>query len=102
MTLRATAACIPIAHTQMPRQPNPHIMNKQTTLSIRIGGNSDHHLWNNNGTWWCHYTEHLADYTKRRVRLSLHTHDLGVARVLRDTLFISAGLLHQEFQRVSI
>lgn len=38
-------------------------------VSIRISeGNRLHHLWNNNGTWWLHYTEHLPDFTKRRVR----------------------------------
>lgn len=56
------------------------------TLAIRFTGNPDHHLWNNNGTWWCHYTEHLSDYTKRRVRKSLHTSEVGIARVLRDSL----------------
>jgi hypothetical protein len=48
--------------------------------------NPDHHIWNNNGTWWCHYTEHLPDYTKRRVRLNLHTDNRFVARVLRDSV----------------
>ena len=47
-------------------------------------GNPNHHIWNNNGTWWLHYTLHLADYTKRRVRESLGTRDLGEARRRRD------------------
>ena len=55
-------------------------------LSIRTTENPFHHLWNNNGTWWCHYTIHLPDHTKRRVRKSLHTSDSGIARVLRDSL----------------
>ena len=26
-------------------------------LAIRLDpANPDHHLWNNNGTWWCHFT----------------------------------------------
>lgn len=54
--------------------------------AIRINDNPNHHLWFNNGTWWCHWTEHLPDYTKRRVRRSLHTKELGIARVLRDTI----------------
>jgi hypothetical protein len=54
-------------------------------LSIRVSeGNRLHHLWNNNGTWWLHYTEHLADFTKRRVRRSLRTHDLELAIRRRD------------------
>jgi hypothetical protein len=55
--------------------------------SIRIpADNPNHHLWNNNGTFWCHYTVHLPDYTKRRVRKSLGTSSLIVARRLRDRL----------------
>lgn len=58
------------------------------TLAIRIlPANSRHHLWNNNGTWWCHYTLHLPDFTKKRVRVSLDTHDPREARAKRDSLF---------------
>jgi len=34
---------------------------------------SNHHLWNNNGTFCCHLTIHLADFTKQRLRLSLES-----------------------------
>ena len=62
-------------------------MNTLETPSIRvIADNPDHHLWNNHGTWWCHYTVHLPDYTKRRVRLSLGTPSVEQARKLRDRL----------------
>ena len=62
-------------------------MNTLETPSIRVlAHNPDHHLWNNHGTWWCHYTVHLADYTKRRVRLSLGTSSVEQARKLRDSL----------------
>ena len=62
-------------------------MNTLETPSIRvIADNPDHHLWNNHGTWWCHYTVHLRDYTKRRVRLSLGTPSVEQARTLRDQL----------------
>jgi len=71
-------------------------MSHKTTLAVRITGNPDHHLWNNNGTWWAHYTEHLPDYTKRRVRRSLHTKDLGIARVLRDSLLWEANSFEEE------
>ena len=61
-------------------------------LSVRIlPENPDHHLWNNNGTWWCHFTLHLPDYTKRRVRRSLWTHDRGTARRRRDRLLARVG-----------
>src|SRR5262245_8629718 len=46
----------------------------------RTPGNANHHLWNNNGTWWCHYTLHSADYQKVRVRRSLGTADVARAR----------------------
>ncbi len=53
--------------------------------AIRINpANADHHLYRNNGTWWIHYTVHLVDFTKRRVRLSLCTRDLAKARLRRD------------------
>jgi hypothetical protein len=56
-------------------------------LSVRtLADNPDHHLWNNNGTWWCHYTIHRADHTKQRVRRSLSTRDLREARRQRDTI----------------
>lgn len=48
--------------------------------------NPNHHIWNNNGTWWCHYTVHHDDYTKERVRVSLGTNDVQIARALRDFL----------------
>jgi hypothetical protein len=58
------------------------------SLSIKIDTeNPDHHLWNNHGTWWVHYTIHQPNYTKRRVRVSLETRSRNEARQRRDTLF---------------
>jgi hypothetical protein len=55
-------------------------------LAVRVGrGNRNHHLWNNNGTWWCHYTLHRPDFTKHRVRRSLGTAELAEARHRRDS-----------------
>ena len=48
--------------------------------------NPNHNIWNNNGTYWCHYTVHNDDYTKQRVRVSLGTNDVEIARALRDFL----------------
>lgn len=60
----------------------------QSTLAIRVDAeNQNHHLWNNHGTWWCHYTVHPTPHTKRRVRLSLRTRDVVEARDRRDQLF---------------
>jgi len=50
------------------------------SLAIRLNpGNPDHHIWNNNGTWWCHYTEHHPDFIKHRIQMSLQTSNLASA-----------------------
>lgn len=55
-------------------------------LSVRVDPtNPNHHLWNNHGTWWLHFTVHDGA-EKRRERLSLRTTDLAVARKKRDTV----------------
>ena len=59
----------------------------KTTLAIRVDRrNPDHHLWNNHGIWWCHFTVHGRDFTKQRIRRSLETPDLAQARSRRDAL----------------
>ncbi len=56
-------------------------------LAVRVDNeNLDHHLWNNRGTWWCHFTLHRADYTAERIRVSLKTRDVAEARSRRDEL----------------
>ena len=43
---------------------------KQSKLSVRINRkNENHHIWNNNGKWWCHLTLHKPDYTAERHRV---------------------------------
>ena len=65
-------------------------------LSLRTDlRNPDHHLWNNNGTWWCHYTVHTSFHTKQRIRRSLGTSDRALARVRRDSL-LGALQRHRE------
>ena len=60
----------------------------KSKLSVRVNRkNANHHLWNNNGKWWCHLTVHHPDYTTERRRLSLNTRDLHVAKQRRDKLF---------------
>jgi hypothetical protein len=62
------------------------------SLAIRLNPeNPDHHLWNNNGTWFVHYTIHPTPLTKQRVRKSLQTKNLIQARSRRDRL-LSAKL----------
>ena len=58
------------------------------SLAIRTDpSNPDHHMWLNNGTWWCHFTMHLPGNRARRVRRSLGTRDHALARSRRDRLF---------------
>jgi hypothetical protein len=43
---------------------------KQSKLSVRVNRkNANHHLWDNNGKWWCHITVHKPDYTAERHRV---------------------------------
>ena len=50
--------------------------------------NPNHHLWNNNGTWFLHYTVYPTPFTKERIRRSLGTKDVATARERRDNFFI--------------
>ncbi len=60
-------------------------------LAVRIDtDNPLHHLWNNNGTWWCHLTLHFPDGTAGRKRFSLRTDDVAKAQRRRDAIL--AGL----------
>ncbi|MFM8357116.1 MAG: hypothetical protein ACKOET_01020 [Verrucomicrobiota bacterium] len=57
----------------------------QPVPSLRIHPeNPNHHLWNNHGIWFLHYTVHPTPCTKERVRRSLGTRDLAEARRRRD------------------
>ena len=46
--------------------------------------NLNHHLWNNHGTWFLHHTIYPTPNTKERIRRSLGTSDVIVARARRD------------------
>jgi hypothetical protein len=60
--------------------PQGHLSSRNCTAG------DQHHLWNNNGTWWVHYTLHFGD-RKRRIRRSLKTRLLEEAIRGRDDLF---------------
>ena len=63
------------------------------TPSLRVDPtNPNHHLWNNHGTWWVHYTLHLSDYTKQRIRKNLSTRSLKTARTRRDTILTALAI----------
>ena len=75
------------------REPANHrssrIMSNLTKLpGIRVDAeNPNHHLWDNHGTWFLHYTVHPTQFTKERVRRSLGTPRLDLARERRDAFF---------------
>ena len=58
--------------------------------------NPDHHIWNNNGTWYIHFTLYDTPYTAVRIRRSLRTRCREEARRRRDEIFawLRAGKLH--------
>jgi hypothetical protein len=51
----------------------------------RQRGNRNHHLFDNNGTWWIQITVHNGPFSER-VRQSLKTRDVSVARRRRDAI----------------
>ena len=59
---------------------------KNRSRRHRSGG-LNHHIWNNNGVWFAHFTVHPSPVTKERVRCSLNTKSVVEARKRRDELF---------------
>ena len=66
-----------------------HHCSEQIPLQLSIRENTwnpNHHLWNNNGTWYVHYTVCEPGRSGTRRRESLGTTDVVKARRLRDKL----------------
>ncbi len=60
---------------------------KNFKVSARIDeSNPNHHIWNNNGTWYIYFMIHKEDNTAERLRRSLKTHDVEEARQKRDKI----------------
>ena len=75
---------------------NPSITTNSEELAIRVDeSNINHHLWNNNGTWWLHYTVYPTPVTSDRRRCSLKTQNIKQARLIRDEILnaLAAGIL---------
>lgn len=47
---------------------------------------ADHHIWDNNGTWWCHLSLARSRGPAKRVRFSLSTANRAEARKRRDII----------------
>jgi hypothetical protein len=73
------------------RETGENVMNSPKIVLRINAANPDHHLWNNNGTWWCHYTVHPTPLTKQRIRASLRTKNLIQARAHRDELLFGGA-----------
>ena len=75
------------------REPANHRSSRIMTSLTKLPGlrvdaeNPNHHLWDNHGTWFLHYTIHPTPFTKERIRRSLGTKDVHVARERRDNFF---------------
>ena len=62
-------------------------IHKNNKASVRISDeNLNHHLYTNNGTWWLHYTAYPTENTSQRIRQSLKTRDVALARDRRDAV----------------
>ena len=62
-------------------------MTQGIAAGIRINPhNPNHHLWDNNGTWFVHYTVYPTPVTAERIRRSLRTKELAIARQRRDEI----------------
>jgi len=72
-------------------------------LSLRTNlENPNHHLWNNNGTWFIHYVVHPTPITKERVRKSLGTKSLSEARAKRDAILTCQTVSLQNLQPLGL
>jgi len=66
-------------------------------------GNPDHHLWRHGKNWWVYCAVYPTPRTKDKLRRSLATESLAVARFRRDELFRrlqAEGLLGRIRQRL--
>ena len=64
--------------------------------SVPADADPDHHLWRNGRLWWIAFTVH-QDHRQERIRFSLGTPDVELARRRRDALldlFARAEELH--------
>ena len=59
--------------------------NKLVELPDRDYG-ANHHIWDNNGTWWCHLSIARRTGPAKRLRFSLKTNNVREARKRRDLI----------------
>jgi hypothetical protein len=67
------------------------------SLSVRVRKNNpDHHLFNNHGTWWCHFWAIADGIRQQRFRVNLHTSSRAEARAQRNNLLREGWQTHIE------
>ena len=67
------------------------------SLSVRVRKNNpDHHLFNNHGTWWCHFWAIADGIRQQRFRVNLHTSSRAEARAQRNNLLREGWQAHIE------
>ena len=67
------------------------------SLSVRVRKNNpDHHLFNNHGTWWCHFWAIADGIRQQRFRVNLHTSSRNEARAQRNNLLREGWQTHIE------
>ncbi len=71
------------------------MINDTPRLAIRRSpANPNHHLWLNNGVWWCHVTLKPSATGSVRKRFSLKTHSLEAAKNKRDRILTALRTTH--------
>ena len=79
-------------HRKEIRAMNNQPFSQSEEIALRIDDtNLNHHLWDNNGTWWIHYTVYPTPVTAERIR---HSPGQGKKGPFREP----AGLPAQEGQ----
>jgi hypothetical protein len=74
-------------HRKEIRAMNNQPISQGEEIALRIDDtNLNHHLWDNNGTWWIHYTVYPTPVTAQRIRHSLKTKNVLQARDRRDRI----------------
>jgi len=79
---------VEVAHMARPSEPVP--VRVAPDLAALAAEDPDHHLWKNGRLWWIGFTVHRG-HLQERVRHSLGTADLALARRRRDAVFARAA-----------
>lgn len=71
-----------IAAKTIPMEPKLGVITRKKGKN----DNPNHHIWLNNGTWFCKFKVHSADGLPKMINKSLKTHSEEEARIRRDQM----------------